>query len=103
MTQSAASRVLGNLIALPLSIPSGLAPRFCGGLLGLADGARLKHTSNAVGLQIGLVAKAYLAFDDRTADSRRTFVVISRRNAETIIQHTIGDIPANSCSIGSIS
>src|SRR5947209_14059476 len=27
----------GNLIAFPLSITSGLAPRLCGGLFGLAD------------------------------------------------------------------
>src|SRR5262249_39329505 len=28
----------GNLIAFPLRVPSGLAPCFCSGLFGLADG-----------------------------------------------------------------
>src|SRR6202790_5169068 len=42
----------GNLIAFPLSVPSGLASCFCGGLFGLADG---DQTQRKVG--------AALAFD----------------------------------------
>src|SRR5882757_6897325 len=121
----------GNLLAFSLSIPSGLAPRFFGGLFGLADGdqtqrkvgaglafdkdrpidaaifgrpqhgeeidrlaifvaparpfpfaayqhvrASLKHTANTLDLQIGPVANADLAFDDRDAIKRLPFLFV---------------------------
>src|SRR5258708_14830281 len=49
----------GNLITFPLSIPSGLAPCFCGGLFGLADGDQAQRKVGAA-----------LAFDeDRPIDA----------------------------------
>src|SRR5258708_27910637 len=140
----------GNLITFPLSIPSGLAPRFFGGLFGLADGdqtqrkigvalafdkdrpidaatfgrpqygeeidrlaifvaparpfpfaayqhvgASLKYTGNTVRLQIGPVAKADLAFDDRNAIKRLPFLFVCQfKVTETLTGQVEGAVNA---------
>src|SRR5215475_10692057 len=134
----------GNLIAFPLSITSGLAPRFCGGLFGLADGdqtqrkvgttlafdkdrpinaatfgraqhgdevdwlailvapacpfpsaayqhvsAVLKDAGNAVGLQIGPIGNADLAFDDRDAIKRLPFLFICQFKVTEVLARQV--------------